>query len=335
MANLNFGQPLLPTQFRGRAYAVSKVCERLNDPQLLSTSVVGGPRTGKASLLRYLASDEACQHIPQRKAAVRVFFDGGTLGYTGKPPGFWVGALRQIRERVPAEVGDQVASTLTRAESGKLDYYDLEDLFDDLADAAAPAILFIDQFEVLLRNRHFWPPDDFFHIVRSLGQRSKRGLAFVVSTPRPILDLWDPSLAASPFYNIFVPVALGRLEEGEIADFVNAALADAGLPADPQITALITQASDRHPCLVYAITSFCIERLRAGQPVTPETISDSMTDPQGVFVTLIREIRAELTPIEREWLDKLGDSPEQLTDMQREALKRLRDIGLLPPHAAV
>jgi len=332
---LNFGQPLLPTQFRGRDNAVSRICERLNDPQLLSTSVVGGPRTGKASLLRYLASDEACKHVAQRKSALRVFFDGQTIGHTGKPIQFWIGALRQIKDRTQDGIHELVSSTLARADSGKLDYYDLEDLFDELAEATTPVVLFIDQFEVLLKNRNFWPPDDFFHIVRSLGQREKRGLAFVISTPRPILDLWDPTRAASPFYNIFVMVPLGGLEKNEIEDFVYRALIDASLEANPEILDLITNASDCHPSLVYALTSFCVDRLVRGEPVTPEIITETLTDPLGVFVTLIREIRSELSPIEREWLDKLEKDPQLLTEAQKGTLGRLRQFGLLPPHAKV
>jgi hypothetical protein len=331
MYRLTFGRSLTPEQFGGRLQAVAEVCQRLENPGLLGTSVVGGPRTGKRSLLRYLASTAATKHLKVRATALRLFVEAQTIGQMGKPAQFWIGVFKGLEPLVQDNLKQLAADKRQRAASGKLDYFDLEDLFDELAKANTPAIVFVEDFELLLRNRHFWPPDDFFHIFRSLGQRNPRGLAFVISTPRPVLDFWDPTLGASPIYHNFITVYLGRLGTQEIRDFVRRAFDDAKLQSDPSAEEVVVKASDGHPCLVSALTDFYVNKLLQGETVTEEVVAEALLDRDGVYVTLTREIRAELSPIEREWLDKLEKDSNQLKEGQRTALRRLSEFGLLPP----
>jgi len=79
--------PLPPRDFRGREQVVQMICQRLMNAQRLSTSVVGGPWTGKTSLLRFLASEEANFRLPG--LAYRVYVDAQLLSSTSRPPDFW------------------------------------------------------------------------------------------------------------------------------------------------------------------------------------------------------------------------------------------------------
>ena len=60
--------PVLPTEFAGREKAINKVRDQLLSREVLSAALVAGPRTGKTSLLRYLASPFADPIFPGLRA---------------------------------------------------------------------------------------------------------------------------------------------------------------------------------------------------------------------------------------------------------------------------
>lgn len=221
---------------------------------------------------------------------------------------------------------------LQRARDHTLDVFDLEDLFDACANRKTPVALLIDDFDALLKNTSFWPPDNFLHVVRALGQRYPRGLAFVLATPWPLLDLWDPGRGASPYYNIFTTLPAGRLQDQDITSFVQQALTTAKLTADAaEVIELVRAAADYHPYLAHYVTWLCIEELRAGHKPEPAGIAEKFRDADGPVVWLVRQIRAALTPSERQLLETLHTNPAQLTPPQKNTLRRLKGYGLLPP----
>jgi hypothetical protein len=79
------------------------------------------------------------------------------------------------------------------------------------------------------------------------------------------------------------------------------------------------------------VTYVVTEQLKDRKRIDDAEIGEMLRDPQGRVVELIRQIRAKLSPTERSWLDKLRTAPQEVTAAQRDALRRLREYGLLPP----
>ena len=108
-------------------------------------------------------------------------------------------------------------------------------------------------------------------------------------------------------------------------------LAAAGFTADPAVTGLVRAASDSHPYLVHYVTWLCLEDLRIGNKPDPAAIAEKFRDADGPVVWLVRQIRAALTPGERQLLETLHANPEQLTTAQKNTLRRLKSYGLISP----
>ncbi|MBC8097681.1 MAG: hypothetical protein H7Y43_17915 [Akkermansiaceae bacterium] len=320
--------PVPPADFRGRTQAVKIICGRLLNAERQSTSLVGGPRTGKTSLLRYLASTHADSVLPQ--LPYRVYLDAQLLSSSSKPADFWLQVFLGLQEKLTAgtPLAILLAKKIAGAQTRPFDNYDLQDVFDAFAKTDSPVVALVDSWDMILKNQNYW--GDFFHLVRSLGQRQPRGLAFVVATPRRLLDLWSDQIG-SVYYNIFANVTIGRLEETEVLDQVRSTLATAQLPENPGAEQVVLAASDRHPYLVALVTRLVANQLKQAGKIDRTAIGASLRDPNGPVVSLVRDIRAALSPSERLWLDNLRTAPQLVTPTQRAALERLRDYGLLPP----
>jgi len=320
-----------PNEFKGRNSIIKQVCQRL-DNQLSSSCLVGGPMTGRTSLLLYLTSEHAQAKYPILAKSKNVYIPGGTFGSTTTPSEFWVRCFKELLRQINLGTFQAtVDKVLKEAETNTIDIFHLEDVFDTFARANSPIVLFVNDFENLLKASEFWPPDNFFHIVRSLGQRVPRGLAFVITTPRPLIDLWDPTKGASPFYSIFENLAMGRLEKEEIQTVVRDIFSSAGVRSDENVEDLVIAASDQHPRLVNYVAGVCADMLNEGKTITESALSQLFREPGGVVVTLIRQMRGHLTVIERQWLDMTQSDFDTLRKNQKELLRKLWDYGLIPP----
>jgi hypothetical protein len=320
---LDFDAAIEPLRFIGRRDVLESVFDRLNRKDLLSSSIVGGPKTGKTSLLRYIVSTDADRFCPP---SLRLYVDAEPLGGRASSFDFWITALRAAQRQAPSP---ELSKTLARAKEGSLDVYDLEDLFDHYAEARKPIVIVIDNFETLIQNDAFWPPSSFFHDARSLAQRVPRGVAYITGTMRPLLDLWDPSRAASPYYNIFANILVGRMTDEDIGVIVHQVFTAAGVMPSREVLELVTAASDHHPGLVGHVAQFLAERLAKQEPADEESLVAMAENPIGPYISLARQIRTSLQPGERQLIDSLGQQP--LTESNRLIFIQLKQYGLLPP----
>ncbi len=321
---LNFDAPLEPSFFVGRQNLLDQIFSRLNHSAFLSSSLVGGPQTGKTSMLRYVISEEA---VNRCSSAIGLYVDAEPLGGNASAMDFWISLFRAAQKKAPSDALDRA---LARAKQGNLDIYDLEDVFDHFAETKTPFVVAIDNFEYLLKNQNFWPPNSgFFHDARSLAQRQPRGIAYITSTSRPLLDLWDPTRGASPYYNIFANILVARMTESDVAAIVKSVFAAAGVVPSAAVKTLIAEASDMQPGLVGPVAQFLAARVAAGDAADEESLVPLFEDPNGPYIKLIRQIRTNLQPDERQLLDNLGQ--QTLTESSKRLLQQLRDYGLLPP----
>ena len=230
---------------------------------IASSSLVAGPRYGKTSLLRFLGSAEAESRFAA-KPLLRVYFDAQTFGHKSTTDQhFWGGALRELRAHPQAQTEAEVLDTkIRRASDQKLDEFDLHDIFDAFGKKKLPVVMLVDNFDGPLQNDYFWSESDFFHHLRMLAQREPRGVAFVVSTPRPLIDYWRPG-TASPFMNIFLNQPLGPMLAEDLAEWVALVLQDSGVSDDDgEIVATVLETSAGHPLVAHFVLQNCVQQRR-------------------------------------------------------------------------
>jgi hypothetical protein len=307
---------------------VNGVETRLTHPEFLSSSIVGGPKFGRTSILRYVA------RLPTRLAAdgtrvLHVSYDAEFLGQNADACDFWNGVLRGLRAHPETDQHcDSINKAIERANNRKLDEYDLQDALNEVATAGKRVAVLIDNFDNVLRADVFWNRSDFFHQIRTLGQTQT--LAFVVASVRPLLDYWRQDRKASPFFNIFENYKIKHLTEPEIGAHVKACLDEEEIDDDGSIAATVTAASAGHPLVVNYVLMLCVEARQQKRTHETDAIMAKLADPDGPIVVLSHRIRDALRPSERHWLDQLLEN-KPLGLEERKQLMHLRDYGLLPP----
>lgn len=328
-----FDAPLAPSGFHGRKDLVEQISARLCRPQVQSSTVVGGPRMGKTSLFRYLCSDRADSYF-RGKRLIRTYFDAQLVGLNSTEQDFWIGVLRSLSDKPEVKgIVNIVQEKIAKSAVGFLNKFDVFDVFDTFAASGAPVALFVDNFDTPLRNDNFWNGSDFFHNLRFLDERDPRGLCYVVATSRPLRDYWRPA-AVSQFFNTWLDFVLGPLSPEEVTEWIEYWLQDIGADDKVAIRQLVRESAYGHPFIVNFVLALCIEQIGSGRPITRTLVEERLGQPEGPGSRLVRRIFAELVPFERDMLRSIAEN-ERLPPAKLRALRRLADIGLLPPGTAI
>lgn len=331
--------PLLPRHFRGRRSVVEPVCARLRQPELLSSQVVGGPKSGKTSLLSWLASELAEAALGRAAATVRVYMDAAALGAQATPAMFWILACRELKASAAGSallgqnttLAQALQAALTRAEAGQLDIFDLHDLFDGFAALQRPVVLLVDEFDTVIANPHFVPPAEFFNQVRNLCTRTPRGLAFVATSGRPLSDVGAAAAGPSPPYNHFGTIALDPLSDDDLREQLEAMARCRGVTLPDEAWRGVAQWSDGHPMLASHLMRQLVDTLAAGGQIGEAQQLALAGDEDGPYARLNRSILAALNARENQAVQAWMADPDAVTEAQRLLLLRLRKFALLPP----
>ena len=330
--------PLLPQHFQGRRSVVDPICDRLRQPELLSSQVVGGPKSGKTSLLRYLASDLADAALGRAASVVRVYVDAAALGAQATPAQFWMLACREIKASAAGavllarhgELGAPLAKALERAPQGTLDIFDLQDLFDAFAALQRPVVLLVDEFDTVISNAHFLPPAEFFNQVRNLCNRVPRGLAFVATTTRPLSDVGAAAAGPSPPYNHFATVPMDPLSHDDIRAQLEQLAQRRGLSVPDAAWRQVARASRGQPMLASYLARQTVDALAAGRMFDDQQLAAAIDDPDGPYERLNQAILVALNARERQAVQAWLADPNSVTPTQRSMLQRLAKYALLP-----
>lgn len=218
MNPFTFGNPIKdPLRFFGRGDDLRQIVNRLLSSAHESTSIIGERRIGKTSLLCYLADPNAATGLglaPEKFCMVYVDFQGLT---DITPHRFW----QRIFKKMSRSICDQSLIPMIQ-EIGQLDefdLFDLEDVFQEVANRGMTTVLMLDEFEYVTQNPNF--KGDFFGSLRALAIH--HGVALVPATRRELVDLChSDEIKGSPFFNIFANVVLrpfSQVETNELLDF--------------------------------------------------------------------------------------------------------------------
>lgn len=255
-----FGNPIRdPERFYGRVEDVRQIVNRLRSSAHESTSVVGERRIGKTSLLKYLENTEVAAGLglsPDEYCMVYIDFQGLT---DITPERFWQRVLRKMERSIC--MPDLAPEIQQVREQGNFDLFDLEDMFEAIADAGLTTVLLLDEFEYVTQNPNFG--SDFFGGLRALAIH--QNLPLVTATRRELIDLChSEELKGSPFFNIFANIVLRPFSKGEVNEMLDGYLAETDLIFSETDKKLILALGGGYPFFVQMAGNYLVEAKQNG-----------------------------------------------------------------------
>jgi hypothetical protein len=205
------GNPVGFHQFLDRKRELRRVTGRILSGQ--SIAIVGEPRSGKTSLLLYLAAPETRQELygDEGKRLLFSYLDGHTFGSLSQTQ-FWERALQPLHDHALAPDSDSalLQAYLTCQEEG-FGTFVLERLLALSELAGWHLILMLDEFDALLHH-DVLRSTELFGGLRSLASRCG-SLTLVIASRQALArlnsDTQDLSRTSSPYFNILTPIQLG------------------------------------------------------------------------------------------------------------------------------
>ncbi len=261
-----YGNPVSPLQFLDRQRELRRITGRiLNQGQ--SSAIVGEPRSGKTSLLLYLATPETLAGLygENAKGLLFSYLDAQTLGPKFDAAQFWEYALRPVYERASAAGPDApLAQSYAMCRDNSFGAFVLERLLAHMASAGWRLVLLIDEFNDLLHHP-ILNSAEFFGGLRSLASRSRGALALVIASRRSLeslnKDTQDFSRTGSPYFNFLDEITLGPMSERDIADLLQLATGH----FTPEDRRFIAEVAGGHPCLLQLTASALWDAYDSGE----------------------------------------------------------------------
>jgi WD40 repeat protein/Cdc6-like AAA superfamily ATPase len=200
----SFANPMRdPARFLGRKEEIRHIVHRIRSSAHESTSIYGGRRMGKTSLLKYLSNPVNSTDLGlDPDSYLLVYTDWAALGDL-TPYRFWYRILRKLVRLDPSTTTAELVKEI-RAR-GDLDIFDLEDCFFELNEQGRTVVLFLDAFENITQSPNF--DEDFFAGLRALA--INYDLAIVTASRKRIPELIHENVSLDEgFFNIFAEMHL-------------------------------------------------------------------------------------------------------------------------------
>ena len=260
----SFGNPIRqPDRFYNRSSEIRQITSRLLSSAHESTSIVGERRMGKTSLLKHLANPQVSQALGlsmNQYCQVYIDFQGLT---DISPQRFWERVIKKIRQSVCLPSIIPQIDALLNMDS--YDLFDLEDLFDFIANEGITIVLMFDEFEHITQNPNF--PPNFFGGLRSLAIH--QNLALITATRRELVDLChSEEIKGSPFFNIFANVVLRPFSLMEAQALVDGYLIHTDLSPMQTSKDLVCRLGGGHPFLTQIAGYYLVEGTQEGKEGT-------------------------------------------------------------------
>jgi hypothetical protein len=213
------GNSVSETEFLGRTREVRGIVSRLSN-RGQSIAVVGEPRIGKTSLLRYLSAPSKRQELygPLAECLIFNYIDTATLGSAFTQTQFWWLALKPLADKLTAINSPALTAAYETCQHEGFGVYVLEKLLAQLQLAGWRIVLMLDEFDNLL-NHPVLNKAEFYGGLRSLDTRCE-SIALLIASRQSLEELnaatQDYSRMGSPYFNHMTPVSLGAFSDKEI-----------------------------------------------------------------------------------------------------------------------
>lgn len=289
-----------PAYFFGRTREIEYAADLLREGQSLAVS--GPRRIGKTSLLFHLGHPAVTAALGLGPDTTRwAYLDGGALD--GLDEEWFYGSVDRTLG------GDADAVPFAR----------FVERLRDLQAHGLRLVLAVDEFELVAANPRFGPA--LFNRLRGLAAQFP--LQFVTASKDPLLQLTfaHRDTLSSPFFNIFAPLRLGLLTDGEAADLLAVLSTRAGRPFSQPAVAHLMEFAGPHPLFLQVAGYRSLEARLTDETASPQTVDDRILD------DLCPHLQYYWANLDLEAQYSLATLP--LAEADSSALTRLREAGLV------
>ncbi len=225
--------------FCGRQQETQQISGLLRTSQ--SVSVVGPRRIGKTSLLYHLAAPAvraANRMLAPQYVMASIDAQGAGQSSTNEVLAMFVDALRDALSQCQLDT-----RTADRAHS--TEYHSLDVTLKWLSQRGTAVAFLVDEFELLAANHNLDPT--FFSGLRGLA--SRYSVSYLAASHRPLISLVyaDGSVLSSPFFNIFVTVPLGMLDDQGARNLLDTLLSKAQVRWPEPVLQSVLDLAGPHP----------------------------------------------------------------------------------------
>ena len=181
--------------FYGRRREIAKIYSRIATDHCQSIAVVGEPKMGKSSLLRFLYDENSKNaYLSDPDNYVYLFFELRPEAH-GSPDLFF----RSLSEWVHRAAGSLLGFEMEPSYDG------FKKVVETLKERNKKLIVFFDDFNVITQGGDF--PLEFFSFLRSIA--NNYNVAYIISSYLELHKLSaSKAIVESPFFNIFTNVPL-------------------------------------------------------------------------------------------------------------------------------
>jgi serine/threonine-protein kinase len=186
-----------PEEFIGQAGIVRRIFSRIGAERPQSVAVIGGKKSGKTSLLAYLAHPSVREKLLEGSERCTFCLVPSGSQMARSPETFLTGVRALL---APA------------TQAGANGYDALRTSIDTMHSSGRRLILLLDDFHLITSNHAF--PLEFFSFLRSMA--NNYNLAYVTTSFLELQKLCAiKDVQESPFFNIFTNLSLGMLTQEE------------------------------------------------------------------------------------------------------------------------
>jgi hypothetical protein len=190
-----------PEEFIGQAGLVRRIFSRIGAERPQSVAVIGGKKSGKTSLLAYLAHQSVREKLLEGSERCTVCLVPSGSEMSRSPEAFLAGIRALLAPTAQAGAG-----------AGANGYAALRASIDELHASGRRLIMLLDDFHLITSNHAF--PLEFFSFLRSMA--NNYNLAYVTTSFLELQKLCAiKDVQESPFFNIFTNLSLGMLTQEE------------------------------------------------------------------------------------------------------------------------
>ncbi|MEK8020184.1 MAG: ATP-binding protein [Candidatus Parabeggiatoa sp.] len=259
-----YGGSIPPEHFVGRENEIRRLINPIITGQ--STAIIGEPRSGKTSLLRYLAEPTLHKkHYDKHgEKLLFSFLDVQTLSDQFNQSQFWEHALRPLHENIITSRSPNtlVAKAYKNCQKEDFSVFALERLFEKMQQDGQHLVFMIDEFDALL-NHPTLNKATFFGSLRSLTSRTQ-ALSLLIASRLSLSNLNSHTqqfTTGSPYFNVFQDNTLGPLADTAVQTLLNRG--NAHFNEDDHH--FITKVAGAHPYLLQAAASALWETYEDGE----------------------------------------------------------------------
>ncbi|MBN1875751.1 MAG: AAA-like domain-containing protein [Anaerolineae bacterium] len=215
-----YGNPVPPELFIGRQLELQRIVHRII-PHGQSSAIIGAPRIGKSSILKYLMAPETRDALYGEDGQRLIFsrINPQPFGAQVCQAEFWKYALQPLKEQVIESMPTaSLAQAYQTCQQNKFGTFVLERLLGQVRKAGWKLVLLIDEFDALLHHPVLCGVE-FFGGLRLLASECGGALALIIASRQSLAELNRAtqkfSRDSSPYFNFLDEITLGSFTKEE------------------------------------------------------------------------------------------------------------------------